>query len=96
MNALHAFHNRTDKPSRFISSSVYYHEVFFEKYARTVDVNDPVPFKKEPTEADGVQYMQLLKDAMKVHMYAPQVNATSGLEALRELEKRNSNPAAHA
>ena len=33
MNALHAFHNRTDKPSRFISSSVYYHEVFFETYA---------------------------------------------------------------
>ena len=40
MNALHAFHNRTDKPSRFISSSVYYHEVFFETYAPTVDVDD--------------------------------------------------------
>jgi hypothetical protein len=70
--------------------------VFFEKYATTVDVNDPVPPKKEPTEADGVQFMQLLNDAMKVHMYAPQVNASSGLEVLRELEKRNSNPAAHA
>ena len=57
MNALHAFHNRTDQPSRFISSSVYYHEVFFELYAPTVDVNDPVPPKKEPTEAEGEQYL---------------------------------------
>jgi quercetin dioxygenase-like cupin family protein len=95
MNALHAFHNRTDKPSRFISSSVYYHEVFFELYALTVDVNDPLPSKKEPTEAEGEQYLQLLKNAMKVHMYAPQVNASSGLEVLRELEKRNSNSGAH-
>src|SRR6516165_9392886 len=96
MNALHAFHNLTDKPSRFISSSVYYHEVFFETYAPTVDVNDPVPPKKEPTEAQGEQYLQLLKDAMKVHMYAPQASASSGLEVFRELEKRNSNAAAHA
>src|SRR6201998_4552074 len=91
MNALHTFHNRTDKPSRFLSSSVYYHEVFFELYAPTVAVNDPLPPKKEPTEADGEVYMQLLKNAMKVHMYAPQVHASSGLEALRELENRNSN-----
>src|SRR5271169_411127 len=83
MNALHAFHNRTDKPSRFNSSSVYYHEVFFETYAPTVDVDDPVPSKKEPTEAEGDQYLQLLKDAMRVHMYAPQANASSGLEVLR-------------
>jgi quercetin dioxygenase-like cupin family protein len=96
MNALHAFHNRTGEPSRFVSSSVYYHEVFFEKYAPTVDVNDPVPPKKEPTEADGDQYLQLLKDAMRVHMYAPQANAKSGLEVLHELEKRNSNAAVHA
>ena len=34
MNALHGFHNRTDKPSRFISSSVYYHEVLFETTPR--------------------------------------------------------------
>jgi hypothetical protein len=91
MNALHAFHNRTDKPSRFISSSVYYHEVFFELYVPTVDVNDPLPPKKELTEADGEVYLQLLKNAMKVHMYAPQVNASNGLEVLRELENRNSN-----
>jgi hypothetical protein len=94
LNALHAFHNRTDEPSRFISSSVYYHEVFFETYAPTVDVNDPVPPKKEPTETEGERYLQLLKDAMRVHMYAPQANATSGLEVLRALEKRNSIAAA--
>jgi quercetin dioxygenase-like cupin family protein len=96
MNALHAFHNRTDKPSRFISSSVYYHEVFFETYAPTVDVNDPVPPSKEPTEAEGDQYLQLLKDAMRVHMYAPQANASSGLEVLRQIEKRNRIAAAHS
>ena len=95
MNALHAFHNRTDEPSRFISSSVYYHEVFFETYAPTVDINDPVPPKKEPTEAEGEQYLQLLKDAMRVHMYAPQASATSGLEVLRALEKRHRTAAAH-
>jgi quercetin dioxygenase-like cupin family protein len=37
INALHAFHNRTDKPSRFISSSVYYHEVALDKYGLSVD-----------------------------------------------------------
>src|ERR1700730_4963254 len=91
MNALHAFHNRTDKPSRFISSSVYYHEVFFETYAPTVDVDYPLPPKKEPTEAEGDQYLQLLKDAMRVHMYAPQANASSGLEVLREIKKKKKN-----
>jgi hypothetical protein len=75
----------TSRPSHFISSSVYDHEVFFETYAPTVDV-DPVPPKKEPTEAEGDQYLQLLKDAMRVHMYAPQANASSGLEVLRALE----------
>jgi hypothetical protein len=48
--------------------------------APTVDVNDPVPPKKEPTEAEGDQYLQLLKDAMRVHMYAPQANASGGLK----------------
>ena len=56
----------------------------------------PVPPKKEPTETEGEQYLQLLKDAMRVHMYAPQANASSGLEVLRALEKRNSTAAAHA
>jgi quercetin dioxygenase-like cupin family protein len=89
MNALHAFHNRTAEPSRFLSTSVYYHEVFFETYAPTVNIDDPLPPAKEPTEADGEQYLQLLKDAMRVHMYAPHLNASSGLEVFRDLEKRN-------
>jgi Cupin domain len=42
MNALHAFHNRTDKPTRLISSSVYYHEIVLETFGKTVDVNDPL------------------------------------------------------
>jgi quercetin dioxygenase-like cupin family protein len=91
INALHAFHNRTDKPSRFISSSVYYHEAVFDLYAQTVDVNDPLPPRREPTEAEGKQYLQILKDAMKVHMYFPQATANSGLEVLREVENRNNN-----
>jgi hypothetical protein len=75
---------------------VYYHEVFFETYAPTVNFDDPVAPKKEPTEAEGDQYLQLLKGAMRVHIYAPQANANSGLEVLRELEKRNSQTAVHA
>ena len=38
---------------------------------------------------------QLLKDAMRVHMYAPQVNASNGLEVLRALEQRNRLAAPH-
>lgn len=91
MNALHAFHNRTEKPSRFISSSVYYHEVLFNSYAQTVDVNDPLPPEREPTEEEANRYLQILKEAMKVHVYFPQASASSGLEVLREIEKRNSN-----
>jgi hypothetical protein len=56
-----------------------------------VNIDDPLPPEREPTEADGEQYLQLLKDAMKVHMYAPQANAENGLEVLREIEKRNHN-----
>ena len=90
MNALHAFHNRTELPSRFISSSVYYHEVFFETYAPTVNINDPLPPEKAPTEAEAKQYLQLLKDAGRVHMYTPYAYAENGLEALRTIEERNS------
>jgi len=69
--------------------------VFFETYAPTVDIDAPVPPQKEPTEADGEQYLQLLKDAMRVHMYAPQANASNGLEVLRALEQRNHIAASH-
>lgn len=50
---MHAFHNRTDEVSRFVSSSVYYHEVYFNEYARIVNVNvdDPLPQEKEPDGA---------------------------------------------
>jgi quercetin dioxygenase-like cupin family protein len=90
INALHAFHNRTSKPSRFISSSVYYHEVALDRYGVPVDVNDPLPASSEPSEAEANQYLEILKDAMKVNMYFPQANAKSGLEVFREIEKRNS------
>jgi quercetin dioxygenase-like cupin family protein len=91
INALHAFHNRTDKPSRFISSSVYYHEVLLESYGQTVDINDPLPPRGEPTEAEANQYLEILKDAMRVHVYFPQASVSSGLEVFREIEKRNRN-----
>jgi hypothetical protein len=95
INALHAFHNRTDKPSRFISSSVYYHEVLLDSYAQPVDVNDPLPPRNEPTEAEANQYLQIMKNAMRVDVYFPQAYASSGLEVLREIESRNKNtPAA--
>jgi quercetin dioxygenase-like cupin family protein len=93
VNALHAFHNRTDKPSRFISSSGYYHEVALEKYGVPVDVNDPLPPNGEPSEAEADQYLEVLKDAMSVHMYFPQQYAANGLEVFRDLEKRTSSMA---
>lgn len=88
-NALHAFHNRTDKPCRFLSASVYYHEVALEKYGIPVDVNDPIPASEMPTEAQANQYLDVLKDAMSVHLYFPQQNARNGLEVFRDIENRN-------
>ena len=88
-NALHAFHNRTDRPARFLSASVYYHEVALERVGTPVDINDPAPANGTPTEAQGDYYLGLLKDVMNVHMYFPQQNARNGLEALREIENRN-------
>ena len=90
INALHAFHNRTDKPSRFLSSSVYYHQVLLDSYGQTADANDPLPAREEPTEVEADQYLEILKDAMKVHVYFPQAHASRGLEVFREIEKRNS------
>jgi quercetin dioxygenase-like cupin family protein len=89
INALHAFHNRTDQPSRFISSSVYYHQVALDRYGLPVDVDDPLPPVGEPTEAEAGQYLEVLKDAMGVHMYFPQANAENGLEVFRDIEMRN-------
>ena len=87
-NALHAFHNRTDKPCRFLSASVYYHEVALEKYGTPVDVNAPAPATGTPREAEANQYLDVLKDAMSVHLYFPQQNARNGLEVFRDIENR--------
>ena len=89
INALHAFHNRTDKLSRFISSSVYYHEVALDRYGLPVDANDPLPPNGTPSEAEAEQYLGVLKDALGVHMYFPQANAHNGLEVFRDIERRN-------
>ena len=89
-NALHAFHNRTDHPSRFLSASVYYHEVALEKYGTPVDVNDPAPANGMPSQAEANQYLDVLKDAMSVHMYYQQ-NARNGLEVFHDIENRNEN-----
>jgi quercetin dioxygenase-like cupin family protein len=89
-NALHAFHNRTDEPTRFLSSSGYYHEVSLERYGQAVDINSPLSPEKEPTEAEAEQYLEVLKDAMSVQMYFPQSKAESGLAILQELAKRNT------
>jgi hypothetical protein len=50
-----------------------------------------LPPEQEPTEAEAEQHLEVLKDAMKVQMYFPQANSSSGFEVLRELKKRNSN-----
>jgi quercetin dioxygenase-like cupin family protein len=93
INALHAFHNRTGKPSRFISTSVYYHQVALDRYALPVDNLDPLPAAAEPSEAEADQYLEVLKDAIGVDMYFPQANAKNGLEVFQELEMRNrQNP----
>jgi hypothetical protein len=89
INALHAFHNRTDKPSRFISSSNYYHQVALDTFGVPVNVDDPLPAAGEPSEAEGNQYLELLKHAMRFQMYFPQKDASNGLEVLRDLEMRN-------
>ena len=68
-------------------------EVTFGQAVQALSVRDAR--RLTSTEAEGDQYLQLLKDAMRVHMYAPQANASSGLEVLRELEKRNSSQALH-
>ena len=89
-NAFHTFHNRTDKPTRFLSFSNYYHEVALEKYGREVDIEAPLSPDKEPTEADAEQYLEVLKDAMSMQMYFPLSKAESGLAIFQELAKQNT------
>jgi quercetin dioxygenase-like cupin family protein len=89
INALHAFHNRTDKPSRFISTSVYYHQVALDRYGVPVNYDDPLPVAAEPSAAEADQYLGIMKDALGVDMYFPQAETSNGLEVFRDLEKRN-------
>jgi hypothetical protein len=95
-NALHAFHNRTDKSTRFLSSSSYHHQLTLDAYGQTVDVDAPLPPKKEPTEAEADWYLKVLKDAMRYQMYFPDSNRSSGFEVLHEIEKRNNNTLSEA
>ena len=90
-NALHAFHNRTDKPTRFLSSSGYYHQLTLDTAGQMVDVNAPLPPEEELAVEEAEQYLQTLKNAMTFQMYFPQSNASSGFEALREIKKRNEH-----
>ena len=89
INALHTFHNRTDKPSRFLSSSVYHHQVALDQVGVPVDFDAPHPPAKEPTEAEANQYVGLMRDAMEFDMYFPQKDVSNGLEVFHDLESRN-------
>ena len=89
INALHAFHNRTDRPSRFISTSVYYHQVALDRYGVPVNFDDPLPVAGEPSAAEADQYLEVLKDAIGVDLHFPQASAATGLEVFRDLEMRN-------
>ena len=53
-------------------------EVTFGQAVQALSVRDAR--RLTSTEAEGDQYLQLLKDAMRVHMYAPQANASGGLK----------------
>jgi len=64
-----------------------------QNHRQTVDVNAPLPPEKEPTEAEAKQYLQVLKDAMRLQMYFPQAKANSGLAVFHELAKRNKSMA---
>ncbi|WP_035347489.1 cupin domain-containing protein [Edaphobacter aggregans] len=87
INRLHAFHNRTDKPSRFLSFSVYYHQVLFDRLAQEVDVDSP---QTVTTDADPQEYIQLMQEALKQDMYFPQASSSDGGEVLQELKDRTT------
>ncbi len=50
INAPHAFHNRTDRPARFLEVSVHYHEILFDKAAIEIGIDDPLPTEFDPAE----------------------------------------------
>ena len=61
------------------------------RHGQTVDVNAPLPPEKEPTEAEAEQYLQVLKEAMRLQMYFPQARTDDGLAVFHELAKRNES-----
>ena len=49
-NAPHSFFNGTDRPARYLSVSVYYHEVLFDEAGIEVGIDDPMPAAPDPAE----------------------------------------------
>ena len=85
INRLHAFHNRTDKPSRFLSFAVYYHQVLFERLGQEVDVDSP---QTVTTDANPQEYIRLMQEALKQDVYFPQASSSDGQKVLQELKDR--------
>lgn len=50
VNAPHAFHNKTDQPARFLSMSVYYHEMVLDETSIEIGIDDPMPANPDPAE----------------------------------------------
>ena len=50
INAPHAYHNHTDRPSRSLSVSVHYHEIIFDEAATEMGIDDPMPAEPDPAE----------------------------------------------
>ena len=50
INAPHAFHNGTDRASRFLSVSVHYHEILLDEAGTEVGIDDPMPAEPDPAE----------------------------------------------
>ena len=50
INAPHAFHNKTDRPSRFLNVSVHYHEILFDEAGTEMGIDDPMPAEPDPAE----------------------------------------------
>jgi hypothetical protein len=67
----------------------YYHQLALDRYGVPADMDAPHPPAGEPTEVEANQYLEVLKDAMGVHIYFPQQNASNGLEVFRDIEMRN-------
>lgn len=69
-NAPHAFYNQTDKPVRFLSTSVYYHEAIFNEVAIEVGPDDPMP-----TELDMAEMTRFAEVAARYQGYNVELEA---------------------